>query len=150
MTHSTAAACFFLTLTLGMPLVSGHNHRQQRPQSAKRETITTEQKQRLGQHFRRAFERRAAERKQALARLNSSRQQFLASERQKVETENRSVRTAIAGHRLDQADARFDAIEREARELSRRAATATAADRAAIDRRAAELLAELRGGTPPR
>jgi hypothetical protein len=150
MTHSTAAACFFLTFTLSMSFVTGHNHRQQRPQSAKREAVTPEQKQRLGQHFRQAFERRAVERKQGLARLSSSGQQFLASERQKVETENRVVRTAIAGHRLDQADARFDAIEREARELSRRAKTATAAERAAIDRRAAELLAELRVGTAPR
>ena len=145
MTHATAAGCFLLMFTLGAAAPNGQDQRQPPQPSAKHETLTAEQKQRLAQHFKSAFGRRTVERRQETARLNASGAQFLASERQKIQTQNASVRTAIAGLSANSPNTRFDAIEREARELFRRAKTATGAEREAIDRRAAVLLTELRG-----
>jgi hypothetical protein len=149
MTHSTVAGCLLFACTLGAAVLSGHDQRQPPQSSTKHDTLTTEQKQRLAQHFKAAFGRRTAERRQASTRLNASGVQFLASERQKVQAQNASIRGAIASLSSGGTNARFDAIEREARELSKRAATATGAEREAIDRRAAQLLSELLGGKPP-
>ena len=118
-------------------------------QRGRKETLTSEQKQRLKQNLERAIRERQAAEKQMIERLDASRQRFLASERQKVEAENASMRVRIAAHQGPQAEARIEAIEREARELSQRAAGASAAERAAIDRRAAELLRELRAAGAP-
>lgn len=145
MTRATAIGCVLLVFTLGAALPNGHDQRQPPQPSAKHETLTAEQKQRLAQHFKSGFGRRTVERRQATARLNAGGAQFLASERQKIQAQNASVRSAMAGLSATNPNTRFDTIEREARELSRRAATATGAERQAIDRRAAELLAELRG-----
>ena len=85
-----------------------------------------------------------------MARLKASNEQFRALERQKITSENAALRVRAGAFNSQAGDARYEAIEREARELTRRASKASDAERKAIDRRAAELLAELRGRKPQR
>src|SRR5215211_423813 len=151
MMHATAIGLLLAAaLILGVSPDNDQGQRQKAAKPGKRETLTAEQKQRLTEDIKRAVERRKAERAQLLARLKSSDEQFLAQERQKITAENAAMRARAGAFTSQPGNARFDAIEREARELSRRAAKATPAERKAIDRRAAELLAELRGRKPPR
>ena len=151
MRRITAVAGLLLSVTLmsGGPLVA-QGERQKAAKSGKRETLTAEQKEKLKENIRQGAERRKAERPQLVARLKASNEQFRALERQKITSENAALRARAGAFKSQAGDARYEAIEREARELTRRASKASDDERKAIDRRAAELLAELRGRKPQR
>jgi hypothetical protein len=140
------AGCVLSTiLVLGASVVGDGDQRQKSTKRGKREVPTAEQIQQLKQHAQRSFDERKAAQGRKLEQLKASEEKFRALERDTVNKENAAMRSRAGAFKAAASDARYDAIEREARELSRRARTATAAERAAIDRRAAALLAELRG-----
>ena len=111
----------------------------------KQETLSAEQKRRIIESSQRAFQLRKTERPQLLKQLQATEQRLAAAEHQALAKENVAIRAQVSEFRSPAANARYDAIEREARELWQRAQKATAAEREAIDRRAAQLLEQLRG-----
>jgi hypothetical protein len=103
--------------------------------------------------MRKQFETRKARVERAaklrVTAIEREKTEFLAKQRAEIERRNAKTRAEMATY-LREADspaARTDArrveIGREAAELLRRSKTATAAEKATIDRRAAELMAEL-------
>lgn len=141
------ATGFLLAVALPfcVAMVDGHEQRIQPTRPGKKETLSAEQKKRLLESSQRASELRKTERPQQLNQMRMLEQKFQLGERQKLAKDNAAIRAEINALRSPSSDARYDAIEREARELWRRAQTATAAEREAIDRRAAQLLRQLRG-----
>ncbi len=78
------------------------------------------------------------------ATVNSERLQFRRQRAAELEARNEKTRAEMARHlEAARADSRRLEIELEAAELFRRSRTASAADRVQIDRRAAQLMAEL-------
>jgi exonuclease VII large subunit len=101
---------------------------------------------------------RAAKRKEAMAKVPAAatkaqqkveqrRVQFDQKQQEKLTAENQKIKAEFAklekGGGGSGADSRRAAIEKEARELSARYKTASAAEKAQIDRRADELAREL-------
>ena len=84
-------------------------------------TLSPEQKRRLTESSQRAFELRKTERPKLLNQLRAAEQRLDAAERQKLATGNAAIRAGSNEFRSPSADARDDAIEREARQLWQRA-----------------------------
>jgi hypothetical protein len=76
--------------------------------------------------------------------INSEREQFRRQRAAELEARNEKTRAEIARHlQAVRGDSRRLEIQLEAAELLRRSRTASGADRVQIDRRAAQLMAEL-------
>jgi hypothetical protein len=76
--------------------------------------------------------------------VNKEREEFRRRRAAELEARNRQTRAEMRRHfEAGRAESRRLEIEREAAKLLEQSRTASAADRAQIDRRAAELLAEL-------